>query len=159
MSCAVVMIATLAAEEAKEIMKRPYTYCLIREAGSGIWTGTIKEFPGCIAQDNGYDIIESLYSTALDWIAAAQDLGQKIPEPEVQEREQEPEETCPGCGAPIRVVEGKGTDYETIVYVCGTGEDSGYFGRECWANQCMQARERIEELEEYIRGFKQKGLV
>lgn len=58
-----------------------------------------------------------------------------------------PEETCPGCGSPIRTVEGKGTDWETVVYVCGTGEDAGYFGRECWANQCMQAQERIKELE------------
>ena len=65
------------------------------------------------------------------------------------------EETCPGCGSPIRVVEGKGTDYETIVYVCGTGEDAGYFGRECWANQCTQAWDRIKVLEEFIRDLGQ----
>ena len=61
------------------------------------------------------------------------------------------EETCPGCGSPVRVVEEMGTEYETVIYVCGTGEDAGYFGRDCWANQCTQAWDRIKVLEKFIR--------
>ena len=62
-----------------------------------------------------------------------------------------PEETCPGCGEPVA----RRTGDETI-FVCGTGEDAGYFGRDCWANQCAQARDRITELEEFIRGLGQE---
>lgn len=70
----------------EEYLKRPYTYCLIWDEGSKTWTGTIKEFPGCITQTGiGEDALERLYWAALDWIAAALDLGQKIPEPEVSE--------------------------------------------------------------------------
>ena len=67
----------------EEIMERPYTYCLIRNT-DGIWSGTIKEFPGCIAQNShAGDCITDLLYTALDWIEAAQDLGQTIPEPAI----------------------------------------------------------------------------
>ena len=66
----------------EEIMERPYTYCLIRNT-DGVWSGTIKEFPGCIAQDTSIFILANLYETAIDWIEAAQDLGQTIPEPAI----------------------------------------------------------------------------
>ena len=58
---------------------------------------------------------------------------------------------CPGCGSPVRTVEGKGTDCETTIYTCGTGEDSGYYGRQCWANQCMAKEDQIAQYAELLR--------
>ena len=63
----------------------------------------------------------------------------------------DPENICPGCGAEIRTIEGKGTDYETIIYACGTGEESGYYGRQCWANQCMAKEEELAQQTELLR--------
>jgi predicted RNase H-like HicB family nuclease len=65
----------------EEYMNRPYTYCLVYDSESKTWTGKIKEFPGCIAQGDGWEIIFMLRRAALDWIAAALELGQEIPEP------------------------------------------------------------------------------
>ena len=67
----------------EEYLKRPYHFILVWDDESKTWTGTVREFPGCIAQ--GYSVMgvcENLWHAALDWIAAALDLGQKIPEPE-----------------------------------------------------------------------------
>ena len=58
---------------------------------------------------------------------------------------------CPGCGSPFRTVEGKGTDYETIIYTCGTGEEAGFYGRDCWANQCMAKEDQIAQYAELLR--------
>jgi predicted RNase H-like HicB family nuclease len=66
-----------------EYLRRPYHYIFVWDDASRTITGTIKEFPGCIAQ--GAFIEECwyhLYDAAIDWIAAALDLGQEIPEPE-----------------------------------------------------------------------------
>ena len=73
----------------------------------------------------------------------------------------DPENICPGCGAEIRTIEGKGTDYETIIYACGTGEESGYYGRQCWANQCMAKEEELAQQTELLRraGEVVKGLL
>ena len=65
-----------------EYLKRPYSWCFIWDNDSMTWTGTIKEFPGCITQVGiGEDGLKNLYDAAHDWIAAALDQGQEIPEP------------------------------------------------------------------------------
>lgn len=61
------------------------------------------------------------------------------------------DDKCPGCGSAIRTVEGKGTDWETTIYECGTGEDSGFFGRDCWANQCAAKETQITALKAGLR--------
>lgn len=66
----------------EEYMELPYTYCLLWDSESRTWSGKIKEFPGCFAQGDGWEIVFKLRRAARDWIAAAQGLGQKIPEPE-----------------------------------------------------------------------------
>ena len=67
----------------EEYLKRPYTYCLVWDEETETYTGLIKEFPGCLSQgDSVLSTMVSLNDAALDWIAAAQDLGQAIPEPE-----------------------------------------------------------------------------
>ena len=67
----------------EEYLKLPYTFCLVWDEESQTFTGTVKEFPGCVAQeDTPYRVFEDLWDAALDWIAAAIDQGQEIPEPE-----------------------------------------------------------------------------
>ena len=66
-----------------EYLKRPYCFCLIWDEESLTYTGFVKEFPGCLSQ--GKSLIgtyKNLWQAAHDWIAAALDLGQEIPEPE-----------------------------------------------------------------------------
>ena len=66
----------------EEYLKKPYTYCLIWDAESQTWTGKVKEFPGCFAQNShAGDAVTDLRYAVIDWIAAALDLGQEIPEP------------------------------------------------------------------------------
>jgi len=65
----------------EEYMKRPYHFILVWDEESHTWSGKIKEFPGCFAQGDGWSIVFKLRHAALDWIAAALDLGQEIPEP------------------------------------------------------------------------------
>lgn len=68
-----------------EYLKKPYHFILVWDEESRTWTGTIKEFPGCINQKSHWtDTLEGLYWAARDWITAALDQGQKIPEPEVE---------------------------------------------------------------------------
>jgi predicted RNase H-like HicB family nuclease len=67
----------------KEYLRLHYHHVFVWDETSQTWTGTVKEFSGCIAQgDSIQSCWISLYITALDWIAAALDLGQEIPEPE-----------------------------------------------------------------------------
>ena len=73
----------------EEYLKRPYTFCSVWDEESRTWTGTVKEFPGCIAQGDSWSIVWKLRIAARDWISAAQDLGQEIPEPEVEELSEE----------------------------------------------------------------------
>ena len=69
----------------EEYLKRPYHFILVYDVDSDTWTGTVKEFPGCISQVSyAGDMMIELQYAALDWIAAALDLGQAIPEPEVK---------------------------------------------------------------------------
>lgn len=65
-----------------DYLKRPYQYILIWDEDSKIWAGRIKEFPGCFAIGDAWNIIWKLRISAHYWIAAALDLGQAIPEPE-----------------------------------------------------------------------------
>ena len=67
-----------------EYLKKPYHYVLVWDEESQTWTGTVKEFPGCISQGDTRTVLGKLYKAAEDWIAAALDLGQEIPEPEVK---------------------------------------------------------------------------
>ena len=66
----------------EEYLKKPYHYILVWDEESKTWTGKVKEFPGCVVQADNWNIINRLDQAALDWIAAALDLGQEIPEPE-----------------------------------------------------------------------------
>jgi predicted RNase H-like HicB family nuclease len=66
----------------EEYLKRPYQFCLIWDEESRTWTGTVKEFSGCISQGDTWNIVFKLRRAAIDWIAAALDLVQAIPEPE-----------------------------------------------------------------------------
>ncbi len=61
---------------------RPYHFVLVWDEESLTWSGSVKEFPGCFAQGDSLNIIGRLDEAAQDWIAAALDLGQEIPEPE-----------------------------------------------------------------------------
>lgn len=69
------------------LLRAPYARQVIPEPESGTFTGRILEFPGCIAQgDSVEETYESLEEAARDWLIAAIDLGQEIPEPaETQE--------------------------------------------------------------------------
>lgn len=68
----------------EEYLRKPYTYCLTWDEESQTWAGKVLEFPGCFAQGDAWTIIWNLKRAARDWIAAALDLGQEIPEPEVK---------------------------------------------------------------------------
>ena len=64
-----------------EILKRPYARMVLPDA-DGTFTAEIVEFPGCIASgDNAADALANLDEVAADWIAAAVEQGQDIPEP------------------------------------------------------------------------------
>lgn len=70
-----------------EYLKLPYTFCLIWDEESKTWTGTVQEFPGCIAQSEYIDeILMSIREAARDWVAAALELGQEIPEPILEKK-------------------------------------------------------------------------
>jgi predicted RNase H-like HicB family nuclease len=64
----------------EEYLKRPYHYILVWDEESQTWAGKVKELPGCLAQGESWAFtMVRLRSAALDWIAAALDLGQEIP--------------------------------------------------------------------------------
>lgn len=66
----------------EEYLKKSYSYCLIYDDESMTWHGKVLEFPGCFAQNlTPFETMEDLQWAALDWIAAALDQGQEIPEP------------------------------------------------------------------------------
>ena len=45
----------------EEYLKRPYQFILIWDEESQTWTGTVAEFPGCIAQElSPTDIMDNL---------------------------------------------------------------------------------------------------
>lgn len=67
--------------EPKEILKQPYARVLTPEPDGQV-TAEIMEFPGCVAfgRDSA-EAISKLEEVAVDWVAAALEQGQDIPEP------------------------------------------------------------------------------
>ena len=69
-----------------EYLMLPYSWCYVPVYADGEfcgYTAYIREFPGCIIEGDNLFVAEaSLRNAACDWIAAALDLGQTIPEPE-----------------------------------------------------------------------------
>jgi predicted RNase H-like HicB family nuclease len=68
----------------EEYMDRPYHFILIWDEKIQTWIGTVKEFPGCIARGDTWEIVFAIRRAALSWIAAALDQGQGIPEPDMR---------------------------------------------------------------------------
>jgi predicted RNase H-like HicB family nuclease len=67
--------------EMSEILKRPYTRVLTFERDGRV-TAEITEFPNCVTWGSGVDeALRRLESVAADWIEAALEQGQEIPEP------------------------------------------------------------------------------
>jgi len=64
-----------------ELLKRPYARVLTPEPDGRV-TAEIMEFPGCVAYgDNPVEALTSLEEVAIDWLSAAIEQGQSIPEP------------------------------------------------------------------------------
>lgn len=64
-----------------DILKKPYARLVIPDE-DGTFSAEIVEFPGCIAVGSTpTDALVNLEETAIDWIAAALEQGQDIPEP------------------------------------------------------------------------------
>ncbi|MBI3732589.1 MAG: type II toxin-antitoxin system HicB family antitoxin [Chloroflexi bacterium] len=67
---------------ADEYLKEPYARILTPDAEGKGYTAEILEFLGCIAQgDTAEEAYTSLEETAREWIEAAVESGQEIPEP------------------------------------------------------------------------------
>jgi predicted RNase H-like HicB family nuclease len=67
--------------EPNEILNRPYARILTPEP-DGQYTAEIIEFPNCAASGNDVvDALAKLEQVASDWIAAALEQGQSIPDP------------------------------------------------------------------------------
>jgi antitoxin HicB len=65
----------------KEILKQPYARILTPDPDGRV-TAEIMEFPGCVAfGDNATSALANLEEVAAEWIAAAVEQGQNIPEP------------------------------------------------------------------------------
>jgi predicted RNase H-like HicB family nuclease len=66
----------------EDYLKEPYSRVLIPDDESGTYTALILEFPGCIAQgDSPQEAYEHLEEATKEWIKAAIDLKQDIPNP------------------------------------------------------------------------------
>jgi antitoxin HicB len=64
-----------------DVLKMPYSRLVVPDE-SGTYTAEIFEFPGCIAVgDTAADALANLEEVAHDWVAAALEQGQDIPEP------------------------------------------------------------------------------
>ena len=70
-----------------DYLKEPYSRVLIPDSSSGTYAARVVEFPGCVAEGGTpEEAFRNLEEAALDWLTAALDLGQTIPEPlEAQE--------------------------------------------------------------------------
>jgi predicted RNase H-like HicB family nuclease len=65
----------------KEILKRPYARILTPDP-DGRFTAEIMEFPGCVAfGDDAANALANLNEVASEWIVAAVEQGQEIPDP------------------------------------------------------------------------------
>lgn len=68
----------------KEILKRPYhRVAMVDLFSTGYpWFAQIDEFPGCFTEGaTEQRALDRLEQVAESWIMAAQDMGQKIPDP------------------------------------------------------------------------------
>lgn len=66
---------------AEAYLKRPYTRLVVPEE-DGTYRGEVLEFPGCFATgDTPAEAYAELEATAADWLRAAMERGQPIPEP------------------------------------------------------------------------------
>lgn len=62
-------------------LSKPYSFCFVREQG-GSYSAYVREFQGCYSQ--GESLGEAYYNltdAAMNWIMAATEMGQDIPEP------------------------------------------------------------------------------
>lgn len=67
--------------QAAEILKRPYARILTPDPDGRV-TAEIMEFPGCVAYgNNNVEALARLEEVAVEWIDAALEQGQEIPEP------------------------------------------------------------------------------
>jgi antitoxin HicB len=67
--------------EAAEILRKPYARQVVPQP-DGVFKAEILEFPGCFAiGDTAIDALAILEEVAADWIVAAVEQGQEIPEP------------------------------------------------------------------------------
>ena len=61
---------------------RAYRRVLVPDPAGGGYTGLITEFPGCISEgETAEEALHNLELAAVNWIEAAQELGQEIPLP------------------------------------------------------------------------------
>jgi len=76
------MVTTaLSGDDAASYLRRPYARVVIPES-DGTYRGEILEFPGCIATgDTPAEALEALEEVAAEWLEAALERGQSIPEP------------------------------------------------------------------------------
>lgn len=64
-----------------EILRQPYGRIVVPDS-DGTYRAEIVEFPGCIATgDTAAEALANLEDTAWDWLEAAIERGQRIPEP------------------------------------------------------------------------------
>ncbi len=76
-------------EQAREIMKRPYTRAFMPEDVG--FTAYIVEFSGCLTADDTLETANArLTEAALAWVMACLEQGQPIPEPCWPERAEFP---------------------------------------------------------------------
>lgn len=67
---------------AVEYLKRPYGRLVTPDSDEGTFLAEIFEFPGCYAVgETAPDALAKLEEVAVDWIDAALEQGQSIPEP------------------------------------------------------------------------------
>lgn len=68
-------------KQAHDYLKEPYARILIPESEGG-YSAEILEFPGCYSYgDTPEEALKNLNDAAMNWIEAAQEQGQFIPEP------------------------------------------------------------------------------
>jgi predicted RNase H-like HicB family nuclease len=73
--------ADMTIKQAHDYLKEPYTRILIPESEGG-FSAEILEFPGCYSYgDTPEEALKNLNDAAINWIEAAQEQGQFIPEP------------------------------------------------------------------------------
>ena len=72
---------TQKANEALAYLSKPYSFCFVREQDGG-FSAYVREFPGCYSQGESLEqTYYNLTEAAGNWIMAALELGQSIPEP------------------------------------------------------------------------------